>query len=106
NELRAQADQLVALASQNPKLNSVRIASLGAGPSLEIKIDRAKAMTYGVSFPDLAQVLSSSLGGAYLGKFPNLGRMQDIWVQADNPFRRSPDDLLRLKVRNATGDLV
>ena len=106
NELRAQADQLVALASQNPKLNSVHIASLGAGPSLEIKIDRAKAMTYGVSFPDLAQVLSSSLGGAYLGKFPNMGRMQDIWVQADNPYRRSPDDLLRLKVRNATGDLV
>lgn len=106
NELRAQADQLVALASQNPKLSNVRIASLGSGPSLEIKIDRAKAMTYGVAFSDLAQVLSSSLGGSYLGKFPNMGRMQDIWVQADNPYRRSPDDLLRLKVRNATGDLV
>ncbi|WP_432784922.1 putative efflux pump membrane transporter TtgB [Oligella sp. MSHR50489EDL] len=106
NELRAQADQLVALASQNPKLSSVRIASLGAGPSLELKIDRAKAMTYGVNFSDLAQVLSTSLGGSYLGKFPNMGRMQDIWVQADNPYRRSPDDLLRLKVRNSAGELV
>ena len=46
NELRAQAEQLVALASQNPKLTSVRIGSLGAGPSLEIKVDRAKAMSY------------------------------------------------------------
>lgn len=106
NELRAQAEQLVALASQSPKLANVRIASLGAGPSLEIKLDRAKAMTYGVNFPELAQVISTAVGGAYLGKFPNMGRMQDIWVQADNPYRRSPDDILRLKVRNMGGELV
>lgn len=106
NELRAQAEQLIALASQNPKLASVRIASLGAGPSLEIKVDRAKAMTYGVNFPDIGEVLSTATGGAYLGKFPNMGRMQDIWVQADNPYRRSPDDILRLKVRNMSGQLV
>ena len=106
NELRAQAEQLVALASQNPKLTSVRIGSLGAGPSLEIKVDRAKAMTYGVNFSEIGQVLSTATGGAYLGKFPNMGRMQDIWVQADNPYRRSPDDILRLKVRNMGGDLV
>ena len=106
NELRAQADQLVALANENPKLSDVRIASLGAGPALEIKVDRAKAMTYGVNFADLAQVLSTATGGSYLGKFPNLGRMQDIWVQAENHHRRSPEDMLNLKVRNIGGELV
>lgn len=106
NELRAQADQLVVLASENPKLRDVRIASLGAGPSLEIKLDRAKAITYGVNFSELGQVLSTAMGGAYLGKFPNLGRMQDVWVQAENIYRTSPEDILRLKVRNTNGDLV
>lgn len=106
NELRVQADQLIALAADNPKLDGVRISSLSAGPALEIKVDRAKAMTYGVNFADIAQILSTSTGGAYLGKFPNMGRMQDVWVQSDNPFRRSPDDMLNLKVRNLGGDLV
>lgn len=106
NELRVQADQLLALTEENPKLDGVRISSLGAGPSVEIKVDRAKAMTYGVNFSDIGQVLSSATGGSYLGKFPNMGRMQDVWVQADNPFRRSPDDLLSLRVRNLSGDLV
>ena len=106
NELRVQADQLIALASESSSLQDVRISSLSAGPALEIKVDRAKAMTYGVNFADIAQVLSTATGGAYLGKFPNMGRMQDVWVQADNPFRRSPDDMLNLKVRNLAGDLV
>lgn len=105
-ELRAQADELVALANESPKLQDVRISSLSAGPSLDIKIDRIKALTYGVSFSDIAGVLSTATGSSYVGKFPNMGRMQDIWVQADNEFRRSPDDLLRLKVRNTDGDLV
>ena len=106
NELRVQADQLIALAGESPLLNNVRIASLGAGPALEITVDRAKAMTYGVNFVELAEVISTATGSAYLGKFPNMGRMQDIWVQADNPFRRSPEDMLNLKVRNLGGELV
>ena len=105
-ELRAQADELIALANESPILQDVRISSLSAGPSLDIKIDRIKSLTYGVSFSEVASVLSTATGSSYVGKFPNMGRMQDVWVQADNEFRRSPEDILRLKVRNADGELV
>ncbi|PJI41111.1 hypothetical protein CTI14_64960, partial [Methylobacterium radiotolerans] len=33
---------------------------------------------------------------AYLSKFPNLGRMQNIWVQADAPYRMQLSDVLKL----------
>jgi multidrug efflux pump len=38
--------------------------------------------------------------------FPNAGRLQRVIVQADAPSRMQPDDLLKLSVLNAKGQIV
>jgi len=38
--------------------------------------------------------------------FPNQGRQQRVIVQADAPQRVQPEDVQRLYVRNAKGDMV
>ncbi|MCD8517678.1 MAG: multidrug efflux RND transporter permease subunit [Burkholderiaceae bacterium] len=100
------AGQMLALAAQNPVLSQVRISGLGPGAQLSISIDRDKLAAMGVSFQEAAATLGTAMGGQYLGKFPNTGWMQNVWVQADQEFRDSVADIMKLNARNARGELV
>ncbi|CAM5791096.1 efflux RND transporter permease subunit [Castellaniella caeni] len=104
--LQAAAQQLLQLAAQSPILSQTRITGLGAGPQLHIQIDRAKAAAQGVDFSEAANLISTAIGSAYVGKFTNQGWVQNVWVQADQSARMNPDDILKLNARNAQGDMV
>lgn len=104
--LRAAAQTLLKKAQESGKIVGPRIAGLGPGPQLELVIDREKIAALGVSMAEVRSVMSSSLGTAFMGKFPNQGYMQNIWVQSNETGRMSVDDVLALKVHNNTGGLV
>lgn len=104
--LRDAANQLLGLAQKSDILTQVRISGLGPGPQLNVNIDREKAAILGVNMTEVANVLGSAIGSGYLGKFPNTGWMQNVWVQSDAQFRMTPEDILKLKVHNASGELV
>ncbi|KAG1244954.1 hypothetical protein G6F68_015239 [Rhizopus microsporus] len=91
---------------KSPVLSQVRITGLAAGTQLTLNIDRAKAAALGVDFNEAASRVSTAVGSAYLSKFPNMGRMQNIWVQADAPYRMQLSDILKLNARNAQGGMV
>ena len=76
--LAAATGQLMGLAMQSPVLSQVRITGLGPGTQLSLNIDRDKAAALGVDFNEAAALISTAVGSAYLSKFPNLGRMQNI----------------------------
>lgn len=104
--LMAAGTELIAATLQNPTLSQVNLSVLGTGPQLSLKIDRVKAAALGVDFADAASIMSSAIGTEYAGKFPNMGRMQNIWVQADAPFRMTLEDILKLHTRNRSGAMV
>lgn len=104
--LMAAGQELVAATLKNPTLSQVYLTVIGTGPQLSLKIDRVKAAALGVDFSDVASIISTSIGSEYIGKFPNLGRMQNIWVQADANFRMNVESILKLHTRNASGELV
>ncbi|SOE50559.1 RND efflux system, inner membrane transporter CmeB [plant metagenome] len=102
---QATAD-LMGLAMKSDVLGDIRITGLGPGQQLSLTIDREKAAALGVDFNEAATLLSTSVGSAFLGKFPNLGWMQNVWVQADAAYRMDLKDVLRLNARNAQGNMV
>ena len=104
--LAAATGQLMGMAMKSPVLSQVRITGLSAGAQLTLDIDRDKAAALGVNFDEAASLISTAVGSAYLSKFPNLGRMQNIWVQADAPYRMQLSDVLKLNARNAQGGMV
>ena len=104
--LAAATGQLMGMAMQSPVLSQVRITGLGPGAQLSLTIDREKAAALGVDFTEAASLISTAVGSAYLSKFPNMGRMQNIWVQADAPYRMHVEDVLRLNARNNQGGMV
>jgi len=104
--LAAARDQLLAAAGQSPILQGVYVEGLPTAPQVELLIDREKANALGVTFADINDTLSTSLGSAYVNDFPNQARMQRVIVQAEAGRRMKAEDLLELYVRNAGGQMV
>jgi hypothetical protein len=50
-------------------------------------VNREKAAALGVTFEEVNNAISTSLGSAYINDFPNRGRMQRVIVQADRNAR-------------------
>lgn len=104
--LRAAEEQLIALASQSPLLSGVMSEGLPDGMSIALQIDREKAQTLGLRFDAITETIAAAIGSTYVNDFPNQGRMQQVIVQVDAPFRMHAEDVLRLELRNADGAMV
>src|SRR5690625_7839059 len=82
------AQQLMQLAAESPVLTQTRITGLAPGQQWNVTIDREKAAAQGVSFNEAAQLLSTALGSAYIGKYTNEGWVENDGVRADEDFRK------------------
>ncbi len=98
--------QLLKLAGESKILADTRVTGLGPGAQLRLSIDRDQAAALGVNFGEVAQMISASMGSNYVGKFTDRGRVQNIWVQAEQTHRMSIDDILKMNVRNNQGAMV
>ncbi len=93
-------------ARKNPALAGV-FSNFNIGvPQLYADLDRTKAMQLGVNVQDVFDTMQTFLGSIYVDDFNRFGRTYQVIAQADTPFRSSPDDILRLKTRNADGQMV
>ncbi|HFH2546563.1 TPA: multidrug efflux RND transporter permease subunit [Klebsiella aerogenes] len=104
--LKKAADELVVQANQNHQLADVYIDGLGEGTSLALQVDREKAEAMGVSFDEINQTISVATGSNYVNDYTNNGRVQQVIVQADAPYRMQPEQLLALPVRNRLGQML
>ncbi len=78
---------------------------LGA-PELVVTPDRARATDLGVSIDDIANTVSSLVGGVVIGQYSEGGRRMDMRVRLIASQRSRPEDLSTLRVRTASGVLV
>ena len=99
-------NQLMGMAAQSKLITGMRPDGLEDAPQLQLDIDRDKANALGVGFDNLAAVIGTQLGSAYVNDFPSSGRLQRVVVQADASARMQPEDLLRLNVVNNKGQNV
>lgn len=75
-------------------------------PQLDVDLDRVKAKQLGVSVTDVFDTLQIYLGSMYVNDFNRFGRVFQVRAQADASFRSHPDDILQLKTRSNTGEMV
>lgn len=104
--LKRAADALVLQANQRPELSDVYIDGLPEGTSLALQVDREKAEAMGVSFDEINQTLSVTLGSNYVNDYTNNGRVKQVIIQADAPYRMQPEQILTLSVKNRMGQMV
>jgi hydrophobe/amphiphile efflux-1 (HAE1) family protein len=75
-------------------------------PQLDVDVDRVKAKRENVKLSDVFETLQVYLGSLYVNDFNRFGRTYQVVAQADAPFRAQLDDVMPLKTRNASGEMV
>ncbi len=106
DEIAAVARGLMIAANQDPRLKNVFTTFSASTPQILVKVDRDKAQTLGVPVADIFSALQTALGGAYINDFNLFGRTWQVKAQADATNRMNVDDIFRVQIRSAAGDLV
>jgi len=105
-ELSDATNKLVAAANKDHAFGGAFTLYNSGSPSLYVDVDREKAEKVGLTPTDIFSTLQLYLGSAYVNDFNYLNRTYQVVVQADEQFRKSQEDIARLKVRNASGEMV
>ena len=98
--------QLIGAANQTPGLQRVFSTFHISTPQYDLEVDRARAEMLGVPLDSVFDTLAIYLGSSYVNDFNRFGHVYRVIAQVDAPFRRSPDDIMRLRVRSAHGAMV
>ena len=106
DEFAAARDRLLAAASAEPKLASVRLSELPDVASLKVNLDEQRVAALGLSAADVNNTLSTAWGGRYVNDFIDRGRVKRVYVQGDAPYRAAPGDIDQWFVRNNQGSMV
>ena len=106
-DLAAALRALVFNANQDPALAGVFSTYAANVPQLFLDIDRDKAEALGVPVAEIFSVLQASLGSSYVNDFNLFGKVyRRVIIQAEARYRNTVEDIGRLHVRNAAGDMI
>jgi hydrophobe/amphiphile efflux-1 (HAE1) family protein len=93
-------------AAQTPGLVQVYSLFENTTPQLYLDIDRTKAQLLGINIPDVFSALQIYLGSAYVNDFNLFGRTYRVVAQALSDYRADEKDVLKIRVRNSSGETV
>ncbi len=105
-ELSDVTRDFIAKANERPELSQVSSTFSINSPRLFIELNRENARALGVNVSDVFTTLASTLGTAYINDFNYLGRTFRVMMQAEEEARIHPDDIEKLYVRNADGNMI
>jgi HAE1 family hydrophobic/amphiphilic exporter-1 len=104
--LESAANTLLGQANSSPVMTRLNSTFRASVPQLYVDVDRVKAKTMGVSLNAIYDTLETYLGSAYVNDFNLFGRTFKVIAQADKSFRGTADNIGRLEVRNAQGQML
>jgi len=105
-QFKAEMNQLLAEARNDPVLTGIRQNSLDDTPTLSVDIDEEKVGALGISQAQVDQTLTAAWGGDYVDDFVDRGRVKRVYVQGDGQFRSRPEDLANWYVRSSSGEMA
>jgi HAE1 family hydrophobic/amphiphilic exporter-1/multidrug efflux pump len=98
--------ELANRARQLPELVNIDTDLRLNKPELTLTIDRRRAADLGVSVRDVSRTLQILLGGEEITEYSEGNQLYEVVVQAQDSFRRSPEDINQLYVRSSSGEMV
>jgi multidrug efflux pump len=105
-ELYKQTQNLIAKGNATPGLAGLFSSFQINVPQIRADVDREKAKSQGVDLQNLYDTMQIYLGSLYANDFNRFGRTYQVNVQAEPQFRLQAEDIVKLKTRNAAGDMI
>jgi hydrophobe/amphiphile efflux-1 (HAE1) family protein len=104
--LRAATESLVTRAAQIPGIAGTFSLFETSTPQVYLNIDRTKAQLLGINVQDVFNALQIYIGSSYVNDFNLFGRTFRVTAQARDEDRQHIRDVLKIRVRNSSGDTV
>jgi len=98
--------KLSELLAKRPECSAPNTVVSFTQPLLRITVDPERAKSMGLNLSDVYAALQTQLGSLYVNDFTKFGRVWKVQLQAEPEFRATPEEIDRMYVRNATGDLL
>jgi HAE1 family hydrophobic/amphiphilic exporter-1 len=100
------AQDLIQAANSTPGIaNTFTTFSTGT-PQIFVDVDRMKAQMLKVPMANIFEAMRVYMGSAYVNDFNMFGRTYRVTAQADGAYRLDPENISRIRVRNADGQMV
>jgi HAE1 family hydrophobic/amphiphilic exporter-1 len=104
--LGALSDRVVAELKDIPGITDIDPSKEAGIPQEEIRVNRAKAASLGLSVRDVSRFIETAVAGSRAGEFRTGGLSYPIRVQLANAERRSLEEILSLSLTTASGEPV
>ena len=105
-ELLAAADGMVEKLAASPLVKSAVHGFTAATPQLELKLDRRKAESFGLTPKLVFQTLQNKLASYYVNDFNLKGGVYEVKLQNDPDRRGSINDVLDIRIPAPDGEAV
>lgn len=105
-EVAQVARSFLSTANQDPAIGGARTTFSADVPRIFVDVNADRAAQLGLSVADVYSTLGQTLGIGFVNQFIYEGRVYQVRIQADAPFRSEPEDITSLYVQNAAGDNV
>ena len=105
-ELQSLTQSVVANAATQSALQRLSTSFRANVPQLFLRIDRIKAETLGVTVGQVFDTVQGFVGSSYVTQFNQFGQTFQTYIQAEADFRRTPEEILNLKIRTPKGEMV
>ena len=106
SKLERLANTIVADGASQSGLQRLHTTFRAGVPQFDLRVDRVKAETLHVAVGDIFAALAAYVGSGYVNQFNSFGRVFQVYVQADSPYRAHPSDIGRIAVRSQDGHMV
>ncbi len=104
--LQDAANQLIAAAGSEPAIQGLTTTFDAHSPQIYLDIDRTKAQSLQVPLTNVFQTLQGYLGSSFVNLFNKFNQIYQVYIQASERYRGTPDEIKNLYTRNNQGGMV
>lgn len=106
DDLVTATDTFIYYAQQSSKISSVTTSIQAEIPQLFFDVNRDQAELLGVTMADIFSTMRAYLGSVYVNDFNMFNRIYKVYIQADQSYRGSPDDIGLFYVKGTNGSMI
>jgi len=99
-------NQLIEKGNSQHNLSGLLTPFDARSPQLYLEIDRTKALAFQVPLSNVFDTLQAYLGSSFVNLFNKFNQIYQVYIQANDRYRATPDDIKNLYTRNSRGDMV
>jgi hydrophobic/amphiphilic exporter-1 (mainly G- bacteria), HAE1 family len=98
--------KFIGAASKRAELGGMVSTFLPSVPQQFLEVDRDKVIKQGVPLNDVYRTVQAYMGGLFINYFNRFGRQWQVYIEAEDDYRATIDNLGQFYVRNNAGEMV